>query len=175
MNARASTRLSWVSVCKINMAAFLWARRLNQSSFLGCFLSNLSFVSESRSFFRLGLYAGDLKSRKQGLVRRDFSTEEVSINFRYHVTLNSTIAGMWNYLIILISQEITFPYTGWIIWPNNSNPLSLKPRWRFSGFPFPCTTKEIENVCMQVRGGEVSNGYRILKLNICVSSYSNSN
>ena len=81
MNARASTRLSWVSVCKINMAAFLWARRLNQSSFVGCFLSNLSFVSESRSFFRLGLYAGDLKSRKQGLVRRDFSTEEVSIKF----------------------------------------------------------------------------------------------
>lgn len=75
------TRLSWVSVCKINMAAFLWARRLNQSSFLGCFLSNLSFVPESRSLFRLGLYAGDLKSRKQGLLRRDFSTEEVSINF----------------------------------------------------------------------------------------------
>ncbi|CAH3164658.1 unnamed protein product [Porites lobata] len=42
------------------MAAFLWARRLNQSSFLG-----------------LGLYAGDLKSRKQGLLRRDFSTEEI--------------------------------------------------------------------------------------------------
>lgn len=84
MNARASTRLSWVSVCKINMAAFVWARRLNQSSFLGCFLSNLSFVSQSRSFFRLGLYAGDLKSRKQGLLRRDFSTEEVSINFRHY-------------------------------------------------------------------------------------------
>ena len=66
---------------KINMAAFLWARRLNQSSFVGCFLSNLSFVSESRGFFRLGLYAGDLKSRKQGLLRRDFSTEEVSVNF----------------------------------------------------------------------------------------------
>ena len=81
MNARASTRLSWVSVSKINMAAFVWARRLNQSSFLGCFLSSLSFVSESRSFFRLGLYAGDLKSRKQGLLRRDFSTEEVSVNF----------------------------------------------------------------------------------------------
>ena len=75
------TRLSWASVCKINMAAFVWARRLNQSSFLGCFLSNLSFVSQSRSFIRLGLCAGDLKSRKQVLFRRDFSTEEVSINF----------------------------------------------------------------------------------------------
>ena len=76
----------------------MWARRLNQSSFLGCFLSNLSFVSESRSLFRLGLYAGDLKGRKQGLLRRDFSTEEVSINFVSfqfdNVTLNSTIAGM---------------------------------------------------------------------------------
>ena len=59
----------------------MWARRLNQSSFLGCFLSNLSVVSESRSFFRLGLYAGDLKGRKLGLLRRDISTEEVSINF----------------------------------------------------------------------------------------------
>lgn len=57
------------------------ARRLNQSSFLGCFLSRISFASESRSLFRLGLYAGDLKGRKQWLLRRDISTEEVRINF----------------------------------------------------------------------------------------------
>ena len=142
MNARASTRLSWVSVCKINMAAFVWARRLNQSSFLGCFLSNLSFVSQSRSFFRLGLYAGDLKSRKQGLLRRDFSTEEVSINFRYHICHNEQYHS-WNvklpYYIDLPRDH--FPIYGMDYLTKQQQSPVPQTAMAFFGFPFSVSNK----------------------------------
>lgn len=153
----------------------MWARRLNQSSFLGCFLSNLSFVSESRSFFRLGRYAGDLKSRKQGLLRRDFSTEEVSINFvKFRF---GTMYHSWNLRLPYYSDlpRNHFPIYGMDYLTNQQQSPVPQTAMAFFRFPFSVSNKGNRKCLHAGSWGEVSNGYRILKLNICMSSYSNSN